>query len=475
MTTTAPPPAGAPGPAGKQFKPWMIAVAATLGVLVVALVAALLVNHRVHQRRALTAAGVDQESRYIEHESIGVGAFGQVRRVTRKKDGQVFALKHMECPSHDVLNEALAEFDILRKLQAHPKIIRIVDMFLNFEVDDAPPPNMTGSAGSGRHTSASGINAQARPEAAALLGGNNTRSHDSHEQMVPKPTRHLCLVMDYHAQGDLKKWVNALPPNEHVPEPVICHIAVQILSVLTFMHLKNIVHRDLKPENVLMVSDQTQPAAVATYVQTPPAGGSGTRASGTHGPARNPLLQDIVVTDFGLSHMAAENKHSESFVGTAVYSAPECVALLKLSFQRSGKPAPAGLSLTIPSPLAPVTSQCDMWSLGCVMYAIATRRFDRTNVRKMFDDVEMASFERDIYRDVEAAGYSKPFAALLLRLLQLQPDPRPPADAALKYFRKRREDQSYYVSERMGVTAAEAAAAERAGQSTSEPNTSARL
>merc|ERR1719456_1752395 len=101
---------------------------------------------------------------------------------------------------------------------------------------------------------------------------------------------------------------------------------------------------------------------------------------------------------------------------------------------RSGRAGSKGTGHT-------VTAQCDIWSLGCVLYAAATKRMERSNVRKMFEDVNAPSFVADVTADLRNAGYTPAFAAFVLRLLRLDPEERPTAKDALKYFRKSNRDQ----------------------------------
>ena len=59
--------------------------------------------------------------------------------------------------------------------------------------------------------------------------------------------------MEFCDKGTLKTALQALGP---MSEPVIGHIAYQVLSGLNYLHKeKRIIHRDIKPSNLLLCSE----------------------------------------------------------------------------------------------------------------------------------------------------------------------------------------------------------------------------
>jgi len=102
-------------------------------------------------------------------------------------------------------------------------------------------------------------------------------------------------------------------------------IAYQIACGLKYMHSYGVVHRDLKLENIMM-SDQTDHA-----------------------------IPKIV--DFGLAKMIGPQEKADEPFGTLGYVAPEI--LLK----------------------KPYSFQCDLWSFGCILYALlcSSLPFDHDN------------------------------------------------------------------------------------------------
>lgn len=93
-------------------------------------------------------------------------------------------------------------------------------------------------------------------------------------------------------------------------------IAWDLVQGLQYLHSFGIVHRDLKLENVMMTSDKEN--AVAKIV------------------------------DFGLSKMIGPDEKAKEPFGTLGYCAPEI--LNRQAY----------------------TSQCDVWSLGCIVYGLLT-------------------------------------------------------------------------------------------------------
>ena len=99
-----------------------------------------------------------------------------------------------------------------------------------------------------------------------------------------------------------------------VGENRIKEIAKGIAEALKYLHKYGIMHRDIKLENIMM-SDNTETALVK-------------------------------VADFGLAKMIGSKEKTDEPYGTLGYAAPE--VLLK----------------------DPYSFSCDLWSLGCVIYAL---------------------------------------------------------------------------------------------------------
>ena len=440
---------------------------------------------------ASASSNMVRDSRYEFLESLGEGAFGKVVRVRRRCDDEILALKYIEIPTSRDMHDALHEFEVTRQLQDFPTIIRIHDMFLNYEVSTAAATEATrrsrerrGSSNSGGHAKhqdqhhqrrTSLLDAETHPllqrksSAAASAGGGGVGDGSSSRPVSTsaeesKPKRMLCLVMDYHPDGDLKHWILSrwgAKSNAVAPEPVLSHMALQLLRTLDFLHSKGVMHRDLKPENVLIARPDADVAPVGD------------------------MFQRIVVTDFGLAKMHEIQSDGILFGGTAAYAAPEQLRLLEFYLaqvsahnppRHSGllspvaasspvEPMPPTAHLQLPgAALAPVAeppqpgAPADIWSLGCVLFACMTKKLTPTKgLRELAKDLargggDEAPFSAQLQAEMSALKYSAPFVALVLAMLRRDPRDRVTAADALRYLRKSTKDQTYYVSARAAAS-----------------------
>jgi serine/threonine protein kinase len=119
-------------------------------------------------------------------------------------------------------------------------------------------------------------------------------------------------VLEYMAGKDLFDYI---AKRDYVlPEERAKSIMFQIIQGVHYLHSFGIVHRDLKLENIMM-SDQKEQASPK-------------------------------IVDFGLSKIIGPNETANEPFGTLGYVAPE---VLKKQ---------------------PYTFSCDIWSLGCILYAL---------------------------------------------------------------------------------------------------------
>jgi serine/threonine protein kinase len=380
----------------------------------------ILISGRMVSTSAATAPtvgyGTHQEERYKVVEKIGEGAFSVVYLVRRNADGAVFAMKHMECQSDVQRQEAIKECEIIRTLQGHPNVICLIDMFMNYEFEAAPRPATSASASVEQRKKPSvfdGLDALTGPRDGGAVDSTNGGTtdpllpHDS-PQLNPSPTtsRHLCLVMEYHPAGDLRQWVLRQPPGR-IPDSIIASIAFQVCSVLKHIHAQQpaVMHRDIKPENILISSSEAVEANRGRFsrqVLLSPAQVQDGSPSAKFLP--------VVLTDFGLARMQ-ERSYCASGAGTLPYVAPEC-------FKKR------------------YTVQCDMWSVGCVIYALATRRVTSQTVRLHFQDALKSGYEESLRADL-AGKLSPEMVEFTVRLLQPDPSKRLKAEEACRLFRRR--------------------------------------
>ncbi|KAH8607054.1 Kelch motifProtein kinase domain [Trypanosoma vivax] len=209
-------------------------------------------------------------------------------------------------------------------------------------------------------------------------------------------------------------------------EPQLLSIAYQLSSVLSYLHSHRppIVHRDLKPENILISGDvlQHDDGSDRRIRYGEGLAGEGVGNSRKGSKAKDPLrcrsgcsvkltvdVIPIVVTDFGLAFVLEGRRSACRGGGTRPYIAPECW-------------------------VGQTSTASDIWSLGCVLYALATGRVTVSTVRLMYEEAERDGFAAMVMNDILNRGYSLEFASFVVSLLVVNPSRRPSAQMALQCF-----------------------------------------
>ena len=162
--------------------------------------------------------------------------------------------------------------------------------------------------------------------------------------------------------------------DHRLPLEQAVRLASELASALAFAHDKGVIHRDFKPANVFLDD-------------------SGTAKLG----------------DFGLAAALDRTRLTEAgtFLGTAAYMAPE---------QAMGQPADA---------------RSDLYSLGCVLYELVTGRppfVGDDTVAVVTQQLNTPPITPSWHRPEVAAGLE----ALVLRLLEKDPDKRPQSGAEVR-------------------------------------------
>eukprot|EP00754_Rhynchopus_humris_P034216 Rhum_TRINITY_DN15555_c0_g1::Rhum_TRINITY_DN15555_c0_g1_i1::g.161212::m.161212 len=342
---------GAPRSAGMNVVELALLVGGGVGcVLLTACIFAMLFREKRRLRGARANERAENPnsvtSNYKVIKELGRGAFGVVYLVERKSDGELLAMKYLQCKDDHAQEEALTEFKFLRQFQGHPNMISVVETFMSWSCTASgkqPKPSLDGRS------------------------------------FGPNSTRYVCLVMPYFKRGDLKQFVLNYP-DETLPEEMCLRMAEQLCSLLHYLHYRQppLIHRDLKPENVL-ISDDGRP----------------------------------IVADFGLAKNL-DTMYCATRAGTAAFLAPECW----------------GKHYGV---------EVDIWAIGCILYAAATRRVQSDNIRVMFSDAAKPGFVNEIISDLTKRGYSQWFADLVVSMLDRDYHKRPKAYDIVSALRKRRE------------------------------------
>jgi len=191
----------------------------------------------------------------------------------------------------------------------------------------------------------------------------------------------------------------------------VVRVGREIALGLTAIHARGLIHRDIKPANIWLENrgqsakdrqpeDGIQPSKRTIQIKDSAA------------PPRS--LARAKILDFGLARAIDDTSITRSgmIVGTPAYMSPE---------QARGKP---------------VDARSDLFSLGCVMYALCTGRepFQADNTM-----AQLAALVADAPLPVNDLNPSvpEPLAALIMELLAKDPDERPEsAEAVLERLRK---------------------------------------
>ncbi|KAI8972293.1 kinase-like domain-containing protein [Pilobolus umbonatus] len=185
--------------------------------------------------------------------------------------------------------------------------------------------------------------------------------------------KRMFLVLEYVKGGEL---FNMIVKRKRLCEDDTRFIFWQLFTAIRYLHDRNIAHRDLKPENILMANEK---------------------------------LLHIKIADFGLAINIKRNKTLDSQCGTPNYVAPEVLS---------------------PSSIRSYNSQCDMWSLGVMLYICLCGY-------PPFGECEGISMKRQIlgaiysFNSPDWDDISDEAKDLISKLLTVDPAKRLPAAAAL--------------------------------------------
>jgi calcium-dependent protein kinase len=122
------------------------------------------------------------------------------------------------------------------------------------------------------------------------------------------------------------------------PEQLACTLFLQMISAISYLHLKEIVHRDLKPENFLFTGRDVH--------------------------------SKLKLIDFGLAKSISKEKLMTTKTGTCYYVSPEILT-------------------------GPYTSKCDIWSLGVILFMMLSGYppFDGETDRDILEAVKRGNLQ----------------------------------------------------------------------------------
>ncbi|KAG6598098.1 NEK protein kinase [Phytophthora cinnamomi] len=174
----------------------------------------------------------------------------------------------------------------------------------------------------------------------------------------------LALIMEYASGGDLDAFLQWQQESTgHLSETAIMRIFIQVVLALQYLHRHHILHRDLKPKNILLDGDAV-----------------------------------VKLSDFGVSKIVHSSLDSaQTITGTPHYMSPEIL--------EGGA----------------YDCKSDVWSLGCVLYELAT-------FSPPFTGLALGSVVGKILHTEPPSvshRYSPSFRALIANLLDKTPSKRP--------------------------------------------------
>ena len=184
--------------------------------------------------------------------------------------------------------------------------------------------------------------------------------------------RYIHIVMELCTGGDLLERIMTIGV---IDEQQVCVLMRKLLRAVVHLHEINITHRDLKPDNFLFASKDRD--------------------------------SEVKIIDFGMSIKSLAVTEMTSFVGTPYYLAPEVI---------TGNYGP----------------QCDIWSLGVVMYLLLSgeQPFEGSNISDILRKIVIGDFS---FRSSTWSAVSYPAKDLIGRMLTISPYKRITLKEALSH------------------------------------------
>ena len=193
---------------------------------------------------------------------------------------------------------------------------------------------------------------------------------DYKESFFDENSKTLNIVMEYADDGDLKTKISETVKNNlYFEESTIWNVLIQTLEGLKYLHKNNIIHRDLKSANLFLTKNGF-----------------------------------IKIGDLNVSTIAKKGV-ANTQTGTPYYASPEIW---------NDKP---------------YNSKCDIWSLGCIIYEMATLHvpFRGTSLHQLY-----CRIMKGVYPKI-SSRYSNELKHIIKIILNIDAQKRPSAEELLKY------------------------------------------
>ncbi|OWZ09699.1 CAMK protein kinase [Phytophthora megakarya] len=216
---------------------------------------------------------------------------------------------------------------------------------------------------------------------------------------VMETSEYVYIIMELAEGGEL---FQALIDEGAYSEWDARRFITDLLQALNFLHKLGIAHRDVKPENLLITSI-------------------------------NPKLATIKLADFGLATLVEESSLLSHGRMTWAYCAPEVFKTSSLE-----TPASTEEAETLPAKSArnsQVGFQCDMWSVGIVLYVLLSgvHPFDpdgRQTRDQMINNIQLGQISMTGSRWDAISNEAKD---LISTLIHTSPEVRPTSAEALRH------------------------------------------
>ena len=179
----------------------------------------------------------------------------------------------------------------------------------------------------------------------------------------------LYIVMDYCEGGDLHQYIKN-QKGAFIEEIKVMDIFVQCCLAVKYIHDRKILHRDIKTQNIFLTKDKT-----------------------------------VKLGDFGIARVLKSTMElAHTCIGTPYYLSPEIVEN------------------------RPYNNKSDIWSLGCVLYEMATLKhaFEAGNMKNLVMKIVRGSYPPVSNR------YSFELRSLVAQTFKRNPTDRPSINTILK-------------------------------------------